>query len=74
MKAVQFDDYGAVAPADRVAMTSTVIIAAFVGLSIPVVGTGVALSQGVSAPGTVLGFAIAVAAGVARAGWELLSR
>src|SRR4029077_12010413 len=64
----------AAAPADRVAMTSTVIIAAFVGLSIPVVGAGVALSQGVSAPGTVLGFAIAVAAGVALSGWELLRR
>jgi predicted MFS family arabinose efflux permease len=64
----------AAAPADRVAMTSTVIIAAFVGLSIPVVGAGVALSQGVSAPRTVLGFAIAVAAGVALSGWELLRR
>jgi predicted MFS family arabinose efflux permease len=64
----------AAAPADRVAMTSTLIITAFVGLSIPVVGAGVALSQGVSAPGTVLGFAIAVAAGVALSGWELLRR
>jgi len=64
----------AAAPADRVAMTSTMIIAAFVGLSIPVVGAGVALSQGVSAPRTVLGFAIAVAAGVALSGWELLRR
>jgi len=64
----------AAAPADRVAMTSTMIIAAFVGLSIPVVGAGVALSRGVSAPGTVLGFAIAVAAGVALSGWELLRR
>jgi len=64
----------AAAPADRVAVTSTVVIAAFVGLSIPVVGAGVALSRGVSAPGTVLGFAIAVAAGVALSGWELLRR
>jgi len=64
----------AAAPADGVAMTSTMIIAAFVGLSIPVVGAGVALSRGVSAPGTVLGFAIAVAAGVALSGWELLRR
>jgi predicted MFS family arabinose efflux permease len=64
----------AAAPADRVAMTSTVIISAFVGLSIPVIGAGVALSQGVSAPRTVLGFAIAVAAGVTLAGWSLLRR
>jgi predicted MFS family arabinose efflux permease len=64
----------AAAPADRVAMTSTVIIAAFIGLSIPVVGAGVALSEGVSAPRTVLGFAIAVAVGVALSGWELLRR
>jgi hypothetical protein len=61
-------------PADRVAVTSTVVIAAFVGLSIPVVGAGVALSQGVSAPRTVLGFAIAVAAGVTLSGWLLLRR
>jgi predicted MFS family arabinose efflux permease len=64
----------AAAPADRVAMTSTVIISAFVGLSIPVIGAGVALSQGVSAPRTVLGFAIAVAAGVTLSGWSLLRR
>jgi predicted MFS family arabinose efflux permease len=64
----------AAAPADRVAMTSTLIISAFVGLSIPVIGAGVALSQGVSAPRTVLGFAIAVAAGVTLSGWSLLRR
>lgn len=64
----------AAAPVDRVATTSTVIISAFVGLSIPVVGAGVALSQGVSAPRTVLAFAIAVAAGVTLAGWSLLRR
>jgi predicted MFS family arabinose efflux permease len=64
----------AAAPADRVAVTSTVVIAAFVGLSIPVVGAGVALSQGVSAPRTVLGFAIAVTLGVALSGWALLGR
>jgi predicted MFS family arabinose efflux permease len=64
----------AAAPAERVAMTSTVIISAFVGLSIPVIGAGVALSQGVSAPRTVLGFAIAVAAGVTLSGWSLLRR
>jgi MFS family permease len=59
---------------DRVAMTSTLIIAVFVGLSIPVIGAGVALSKGVSGPNTVLGFAIAVAVGVAVSGWTLIER
>jgi hypothetical protein len=64
----------AAAPEDRVAMTSTLLIAVFVGLSIPVIGAGVALSEGASAPDTVLGFAIAVAIGVALSGWALLGR
>src|SRR6478752_482041 len=55
----------AAAPEERVAMTSTLIITALVGLSIPVVEAGVALSQGVSAANTVLGFGTAVALGVA---------
>jgi hypothetical protein len=55
-------------------MTSTLLIAVFVGLSIPVIGAGVALSEGASAPDTVLGFAIAVAIGVALSGWALLGR
>jgi hypothetical protein len=64
----------AAAPEDRVAMTSTLIIAVFGGLSILVIGAGVALSQGASAPDTVLGFAIAVGAGVALSGWALVGR
>ena len=64
----------AAAPEERVAMTSTLIITALFGLSIPVVGAGVALSQGVSAANTVLGFGTAVALGVALSGWALLSR
>jgi hypothetical protein len=63
---------GAAAPEERVAMTSTLIITALFGLSIPVVGAGVALSQGVSAANTVLGFGTAVALGVALSGWALL--
>jgi preprotein translocase subunit SecG len=59
---------GAAAPEDRLAMTSQLLIALFVGLSIPVVGAGVALDRGASAPDTVLGFAILVASGVAGAG------
>lgn len=58
----------ATAPESRLAMTSDLLIALFVGLSIPVIGAGVALDQGVSAPDTVLGFAIVVGLGVAGAG------
>jgi hypothetical protein len=62
------------APENRVAMTSELLIALFVGLSVPVIGAGVALDQGASAPNTVLGFAILVGLGVAGAGWGLLGR
>jgi hypothetical protein len=64
----------AAAAEERVAMTSTLIITALFGLSIPVVGAGVALSQGVSAASTVLGFGTAVALGVALSAWALLRR
>jgi hypothetical protein len=62
------------APENRVAMTAELLIACFVGLSVPVIGAGVALDQGASAPNTVLGFAIVVGLGVAGAGWGLLGR
>jgi MFS transporter len=64
----------AASPEDRLAMTSQLLIALFIGLSIPVIGAGVALDQGASAPNTVLGFAVLVGLGVAAAGWELLGR
>ena len=62
------------APENRVAMTAELLIALFVGLSVPVVGAGVALDRGASAPNTVLAFAILVGLGVAGAGWGLLAR
>ena len=62
------------APENRVAMTAELLIALFVGLSVPVVGAGVALDQGASAADTVLGFAVFVGVGVAGAGWALLGR
>ena len=65
---------GGTAPENRVAMTAELLIALFVGLSVPVIGAGVALDQGASAPNTVLGFAILVGLGVAGAGWGLLAR
>jgi MFS family permease len=65
---------GAAAPENRVALTAELLIALFVGLSVPVIGAGVALDQGVSAPNTVLGFAVLVGLGVAAAGWGLLGQ
>jgi hypothetical protein len=59
-------------PESRLAMTSALLIALFVGLSVPVIGAGIALSLGASAPDTVLGFAILVGLGVAASGWALL--
>jgi MFS family permease len=58
----------ATAPEGRLAMTSDLLIALYVGLSIPVIGAGVALDRGTSPPDTVLGFAIFVGLGVVGAG------
>ena len=38
------------------------------------IGAGIALARGASAPDTVLGFAIVVGIGVVAAGWALLGR
>ena len=62
------------APENRLAMTSDLLIALFVGLSVPVVGAGIALNQGASAPNTVLVFAILVGLGVSVSGWAMLGR
>jgi hypothetical protein len=62
------------APENRLAMTSALLVAVYVGLSIPVVGIGIALDQGASTPNTVLGFAILAALGVSVSGWALLQR
>ena len=55
-------------------MTTALLIALLVGLSVPVIGAGIALNEGASAPDTVLGVAVAVALGVSVAGWALLGR
>jgi hypothetical protein len=55
-------------------LTSDLLIALHVGLAVPVIGAGVALDLGVSAPDTVLGFAILVGLGVVISGWVLLRR
>lgn len=62
------------APENRLAMTSDLLIALFVGLSVPVIGAGVALNQGASPPDTVLWFAVLVGLGVSVSGWALLGR
>jgi hypothetical protein len=64
----------AAAPEDRLTLTSRLLVVLYVGLSIPVVGVGIALEQGASIPNTVLGFAILVALGVSASGWVLLGR
>jgi hypothetical protein len=62
---------GASPPESRVTMTSDLLIALYVGLSVPVIGAGVALDLGATAPDTVLGFAILVGLGVAASGVAL---
>jgi Sugar (and other) transporter len=64
--------FEAAAPERRLAMTAQLLIALFIGLSIPVIGAGIALDRGVSGPTTVLVFAIAVALGVVASGLRLL--
>jgi MFS family permease len=61
-------------PESRIAMTADLVIALYVGLSVPVIGAGIALNAGASPPSTVLGFAIVVGLGVALSGWALLAR
>jgi hypothetical protein len=53
-------------------LRSHLLIALYVGLAVPVIGAGVALDLGASAPSTVLGFAILVGLGVVVSGWALL--
>jgi predicted MFS family arabinose efflux permease len=64
----------AAAPEDRLAMTSALLIVLYVGLSVPVIGAGIALDRGASAPDTVLWFGVLVGIGVALSGWALLGR
>jgi MFS family permease len=63
----------AAAPERRLAMTAQLLIALFIGLSVPVIGAGIALDRGASGPNTVLVFAIAVALGVVASGLQLLT-
>jgi predicted MFS family arabinose efflux permease len=64
---------GATAPERRLSATSDLLVALYVGLSIPVIGAGVALDRGASPPDTVLVFAVLVGLGIVSAG-ALLGR
>ena len=64
-----------IAPPDRIAESlAGMFLAAFVGLSLPVVGAGITLSRHVSPKDTILGFAIAVSAGIAASAIRLVGR
>jgi MFS family permease len=64
-----------IAPPDRIAESLTgVFLCAYVGISLPVVGAGIALASDVSPKVTMLGFAIAVTAGIAASATKLLGR
>ena len=64
-----------IAPPDRIAESlAGMFVAAFVGLSLPVVGVGITLSRQVSPKDTILGFAIAVSAGIAASAIMLVGR
>ena len=59
-------------PESRAEALAGTYLAAFVGLSVPIVGAGVALAEGVSPRVTLLGFAIAVAIGIVASAIKLL--
>lgn len=64
-----------IAPPDRLAESlAGMFLAGFVGLSLPVVGVGITLSRHVSPKVTILGFAIAVSAGIAASAIRLVGR
>src|SRR4029077_8644055 len=62
-----------ISPPERIAESLTgVFLAAYVGISLPVVGAGITLARHVTPKVTILGFAIAVTVGIAAAGIKLL--
>jgi hypothetical protein len=64
-----------IAPPDRTAESlAGMFLAAFVGLSLPVVGAGITLSRHVTPKDTILGFAVAVSAGIALSAVKLVGR
>jgi MFS family permease len=60
-------------PDTRAEALAGTYLAAFVGLSVPIVGAGVALAVGVSPRVTLLAFAIAIAVGIVASAIKLLA-
>jgi MFS family permease len=64
-----------ISPPERIAESLTgVFLSAYVGISLPVVGAGITLARHVTPKVTILGFAIAVSAGIAASAIKLLGR
>ena len=64
-----------IAPPDRMAESlAGLFLVAFVGISLPAVGAGITLSLRVSPKDTILGFAVAVSAGIAASAIRLMGR
>jgi MFS family permease len=59
-------------PESRAEALAGVFLAGFIGMSVPIVGAGVALAEGVSPRMTLLAFAIAVAIGIVASAIKLL--
>jgi hypothetical protein len=59
-------------PESRAEALTGLYLAGFVGLSVPIVGTGLALAEGVTPRVTILGFAIAVSIGIVASAITLL--
>ncbi len=63
-----------ISPPERIAESLTgVFLAAYVGISLPVVGAGISLARHVTPKVTILGFAIAVTVGIVAAAIKLLT-
>ena len=63
-----------ISPPGQIAESLTgVFLAAYVGISLPVVGAGIALARHVTPKVTILGFAIAVTVGIAASAIKLLT-
>jgi MFS family permease len=64
-----------ISPPERIAESLTgVFLSAYVGISLPVVGAGITLARHVTPKVTILGFAIAVSAGIAASAIKLRGR
>jgi hypothetical protein len=64
-----------ISPPERIAESLTgVFLAAYVGISLPVVGAGITLARHVTPKTTILAFGIAITVGIAAAAITLLRR